>query len=91
MKNCNFVNASKVEFTEIESAILNLGTKHVFRDTFGVPDLVSYFEKAAYLYQMKKDLKDKGKRERLWYKKGQSERKSLYMQRESKVIEKEMQ
>ena len=52
VKSCNFVNASKVEFTELESAILNLGPKHVFRDTFGVPDLASYFEKAAYILKV---------------------------------------
>ena len=52
VKSCNFVNASKVEFTELEFAILNLGPKHVFRDTFGVPDLVSYFEKAAYILKV---------------------------------------
>ena len=31
---------------------MNLGPKHVFRDTFGVPDLVSYFEKAAYILKV---------------------------------------
>ena len=51
VKNSNFVNASKVQFTELETAILSLGPKHVFRDTFGVPDIVSYFEKASYILE----------------------------------------
>ena len=47
VKNSNFINISKVEFTDLEISILNLGPKHVFRDFVSVPDIVAYFENAA--------------------------------------------
>ena len=37
---------------------------------------------------MKKDFKDKGKRERIWLKEVNQKKKSSYMQQESKVDEK---
>ena len=49
VKNSNFLNISKVEFTDLEISILNLGPKHVFRDFVNVPDITAYFEKAAWV------------------------------------------
>ena len=48
----NFLNVSIVEFNELEVAILNLGPKHVFRNAFKVPDIVSAFEKASYIVKL---------------------------------------
>ena len=45
----NFLNASSYEFTDIEIGILNMGPKHVFREDFQVCDIVSFFEKAAWV------------------------------------------
>ena len=45
----NFLNVSNVQFSELETSILNLGPKHVFRDLVKVPDIVAYFEKASWV------------------------------------------